>query len=225
MNDKQAEYVTDILESGRHLLSLINDILDLTKIEAGKMELYPSEIYLPELVQSTVTLMSETASRHALTLDIEMDDSVQMMTGDERKIKQVLFNLVSNAIKFTPDGGKIVIRVQQDERGTTFSVKDNGIGIEEEHLDSIFTEFKQVDSSLTRRFEGVGLGLAIVKRFHRIAWWNHSSEKPNRRRFAVFSFSFLWKSRKKPNKIEVKPWFWDSRPDLAVRERLLLDAS
>ncbi len=165
LNDKQAEYVTDILESGRHLLSLINDILDLTKIEAGKMELYPTEIYLPELVQSTVTLMSETASRHALTLEIEMDDSVQMMTGDERKIKQVLFNLVSNAIKFTPDGGKIIIRVQQDERGTTFSVKDNGIGIEEEHLDSIFTEFKQVDSSLTRRFEGVGLGLAIVKRF------------------------------------------------------------
>ncbi len=165
LNEKQAEYVTDILESGRHLLSLINDILDLTKIEAGKMELYPAEIFLPELVQSTTALMSETAARHRIELVIDMDDTVQLLTGDERKIKQVLFNLVSNAIKFTPDGGTITIHVTQDERGTTISVKDTGIGIAEEHQDSIFTEFKQVDSSLTRHFDGVGLGLAIVKRF------------------------------------------------------------
>ncbi|TMG87399.1 MAG: histidine kinase, partial [Betaproteobacteria bacterium] len=110
MNEKQAEYLGDILESGRHLLSLINDILDLSKIEAGRMELEPSEFALPNAIENTLILVRERAQRRAITLKHGVDERLAMVRADERKVKQVLLNLLSNALKFTPEGGLIDVR-------------------------------------------------------------------------------------------------------------------
>src|SRR5262249_14749412 len=107
INDKQAEYLRDILESGRHLLSLINDILDLSKIEAGRMELEPTDFDLPSAIDNALALVRERAGRRGITLGRAVADDMGMMRGDERKVKQVLLNLLSNAIKFTPEGGRI----------------------------------------------------------------------------------------------------------------------
>ena len=121
INDKQAEYLGDILESGRHLLSLINDILDLSKIEAGRMELEPSEFHLPGAIDNTLTLLRERAQRRDVRLGREFGEGVGMIRADERKVKQVLLNLLSNALKFTPDGGQIDVKtVVRDGDGGNF---------------------------------------------------------------------------------------------------------
>ncbi|RJO64858.1 MAG: hypothetical protein C4523_17650 [Myxococcales bacterium] len=165
LNPKQREYTTDILESGRHLLSLINDILDLSKIEAGKMELELSEFAVRDLVQMSSNLMKEKASKHGISVSIEVEEAVGTLVADERKIKQVVFNLISNSLKFTPDHGKMGIRVSRDGDFVKFCVWDSGIGISIDEQERIFEEFHQVDGSLTKRYEGAGLGLAIVKKF------------------------------------------------------------
>ena len=116
INDKQAEYLSDILESGRHLLSLINDILDLSKIEAGRMELEPTDFDLPSAIESTLTLVRERAHRHGITLARTVDERLGMVRADERKVKQVLLNLLSNALKFTPEGGRIDVRAGVAQR-------------------------------------------------------------------------------------------------------------
>ena len=107
LNEKQAEYTEDILSSGRHLLSLINDILDLSKIEAGRMELEVTTFHLPDAIENALTLIRERASRHGIRLNQVIDDRLGDFTGDERKVKQVFVNLLSNAVKFTPEGGQI----------------------------------------------------------------------------------------------------------------------
>jgi len=165
LNPKQAEYVQDILSSGRHLLSLINDILDLSKIEAGRMELELARFDLPAAVGSAVILVRERATRHGLTLDVAVDPRLGLFVGDERKIRQVLLNLLSNAVKFTPEGGRIVVRAVPADGAAEVSVSDTGIGIAPEDQETIFEEFRQVGTDYARKREGTGLGLALARRF------------------------------------------------------------
>jgi signal transduction histidine kinase len=164
INDKQAEYLADILESGRHLLSLINDILDLSKIEAGRMELEPSEFDLPSAIENTLILVRERAQRRAITLRRTVDERVGTIRADERKVKQVLLNLLSNALKFTPEGGQIDVIAGVQDGVAEISVRDTGVGIAPEDQDAVFEEFRQVGMA-SKKVEGTGLGLAISRKF------------------------------------------------------------
>jgi signal transduction histidine kinase len=165
VNEKQKEYLQDIMESGRHLLALINDILDLSKIEAGRMELEPMDFDLPQAIDSAVMLVRERATRRGITLNRAVDGRLGHITGDERKIRQVILNLLSNAIKFTPEGGRIDIRAVPGEGvAAEVSVSDTGVGIALEDQDAVFEEFRQVGPSAAKQ-EGTGLGLALSRRF------------------------------------------------------------
>ena len=164
VNEKQAEYLHDILESGRHLLSLINDILDLSKIEAGRMELELSEFDLPQAIQNALTLVRERALRRGIALHYNINDRIGQIRADERKIKQVLLNLLSNAIKFTPEGGQIEVRAAPMDGRVEVAVSDTGIGIAPEDLETVFEEFRQVGTA-DKKAEGTGLGLALAKKF------------------------------------------------------------
>jgi GAF domain-containing protein len=165
LNEKQAEYTEDILSSGRHLLSLINDILDLSKIEAGRMDLEVTTFYLPDAIENALLLVRERASRHGIKLDRIIDDHLGDFIGDERKVKQVLVNLLSNAVKFTPEGGKIQVRAGLDDGSLKISVSDTGVGIAPEDHEAIFEEFRQVGSNYAQKREGTGLGLSLTRKF------------------------------------------------------------
>jgi signal transduction histidine kinase/HAMP domain-containing protein len=165
LNPKQAEYIQDIHASGRHLLSLINDILDLSKIEAGRMELELDRFSLPATLENALTLVRERAERHGLAIGLAVDPRVGELTGDERKIKQILLNLLSNAVKFTPEGGKIEVAVAPADGVVEISVSDTGIGIKPEDQEIIFEEFRQAGGDYARKREGTGLGLALARRF------------------------------------------------------------
>jgi signal transduction histidine kinase len=164
LNEKQIEYQQDIHASGKHLLSLINDILDLSKIEAGRMELELSTFHLPTAVSNAVTLIRERAQRHGIALGIEVDDRLGDFQADERKVKQILLNLLSNAVKFTPDGGRVDVTAKLDTDKVEIAVKDTGVGISAEDQRLLFEEFKQLGSDSSRKAEGTGLGLALTKR-------------------------------------------------------------
>jgi len=164
INEKQAEYLRDILESGQHLLSLINDILDLSKIEAGRMELEPADFDLPSAIDNTLSLVRERAHRRGITLDRTLDERLGMIHADERKVKQVLLNLLSNALKFTPEGGRIHVRADVHQGDADISVTDTGIGISPEDQAAVFEEFRQVGAA-AKKVEGTGLGLAISRKF------------------------------------------------------------
>jgi signal transduction histidine kinase/putative methionine-R-sulfoxide reductase with GAF domain len=165
LNEKQAEYTDDILTSGRHLLSLINEILDLSKVEAGRMELELATFDLPSAIDNARTFVRERATRHGITLDVAVDDRLGDFVGDERKIKQILLNLLSNAVKFTPEGGRIGIKARQADGSVEISVTDTGIGIAPEDQPKIFEEFRQVGSDYAHKVEGTGLGLTLAKKF------------------------------------------------------------
>ena len=165
VNEKQADYLKDIHESGRHLLSLINDILDLSKIEAGRMDLEISSFHLPTALSNAMTLVRERAQRHGIRLGLDIDPRLGDFQADERKVKQILVNLLSNAVKFTPDGGRVDVIAKQDTTKIAIAVKDTGIGIAPEDHAAVFEEFKQVGRDYTRKAEGTGLGLALTKRF------------------------------------------------------------
>jgi signal transduction histidine kinase len=189
LNDTQQEYLGDVLNSGQHLLSLINDILDLSKIEAGKVELESSSFSLKILLESSFTMIKERAMKHGVQLLMEIEGIPETITADERKLKQIIYNLLSNAVKFTPDGGKIRLlsslatskeiidqiesipsqlsaadfELHQD--WVQISVQDSGIGFTSEDAERIFRPFEQLDSSKSRRYEGTGLGLSLTKQF------------------------------------------------------------
>jgi len=165
LNPKQDEYLQDILSSGRHLLSLINDILDLSKIEAGRMELELTTFDLPVALDNALTLVRERATRHGIRLDLAVDDRVGAVVGDERKIKQVILNLLSNAVKFTPEGGRVTVRALPAGDAVEVAVSDTGIGIAPEDREAIFEEFRQVGSDYARKREGTGLGLTLARKF------------------------------------------------------------
>jgi signal transduction histidine kinase len=165
LNDKQAEYTDDILTSGRHLLSLINEILDLSKVEAGRMELELATFDLPIAIDNARTFVRERATTHGITLDVKVDERLGDVVGDERKIKQILLNLLSNAVKFTPAGGRIGINARQTDGVVEISVTDTGIGIAPEDQAKVFEEFRQVGSDKAKKIEGTGLGLTLAKKF------------------------------------------------------------
>jgi signal transduction histidine kinase len=165
LNDKQEEYVRDIHASGRHLLSLINDILDLSKVEAGRMELDLSPFDVPAALENALTLVRERVDRHGLTATLTIDPGVGQVLGDERKVRQVLLNLLSNAVKFTPEGGRIAVRARPADGQVQIAVTDTGIGIAPEDHEAIFEEFRQVGHDYSKKREGTGLGLALARRF------------------------------------------------------------
>ena len=192
LNEKQGEYLNDALQSSRHLLSLINDILDLSKVEAGKLELNLAEIPLRMLLEGSLNMVKEKALKHRIRLLTDMDGIPEVIQADERKLKQILYNLLSNAVKFTPDGGSVVLsaryllkkeghwmtrngqrsvlplEVREDGKRPAdliyISVQDTGIGIKGEDLQRIFDPFEQADNSASRRYQGTGLGLSLTKR-------------------------------------------------------------
>jgi PAS domain S-box-containing protein len=165
LNSKQLEFTGHILNSGKHLLELINDILDLSKIEAGKMELYCEDFSVDTLLEEVQRTVYPLAARKNIELTIKNDVLQPEMFADRFKFKQIMYNLLSNAIKFTPDDGKISVFAKRDGNFLEVSVSDTGIGISADRLDEIFDPFMQVDASNRRKYGGTGLGLALVKRF------------------------------------------------------------
>jgi signal transduction histidine kinase len=164
LNDKQDEYLKDIHASGQHLLSLINDILDLSKIEAGWMELELTDFDLPTAIDNALTLVRERAGRRGIVLHQATDEGPGQIRGDVRKIKQVLLNLLSNAIKFSPDGGRIDVQAITVDGSVEVSVSDTGVGVAPEDQEAIFEEFRQVGTA-SKKVEGTGLGLALSRKF------------------------------------------------------------
>jgi GAF domain-containing protein len=162
LNPKQREYQEDVLSSGQHLLTLINDILDLSKIEAGRMELEVTTFSLGGAIDNGLTIVRERASRHGITLQAIVPKDLPQIEADERKVKQILYNLLSNAAKFTPDGGRVHVRARAENGGVRVDVQDTGIGIAPEDQSRIFQEFQQVGRERSR--EGTGLGLTLSKR-------------------------------------------------------------
>jgi signal transduction histidine kinase len=164
LNEKQEEYLKDIYASGTHLLSLINDILDLSKIEAGRMELELSDFHLPAALDNALTLVRERAGRRSITLQMGVDDRLGGVRADERKIRQVVLNLLSNAIKFTPEGGRIEVAAVPKDGSVEVSVSDTGVGIAPEDHEAVFEEFRQVGTA-EKKAEGTGLGLTLCRKF------------------------------------------------------------
>src|SRR5262249_57628 len=164
LSAKQEQYASVILESGRHLLSLINDILDLSKIEAGRMELELADFHLPSAIDDALLLMRERAGRRGLTLERHVDERLGEIRSDQRKGKQVLLNLLSNAGKFTPEGGRIDIGAALTDGTVEISVTDAGVGIAPEDHEAVFEEFRQVGKA-DKKAEGTGLGLALCRKF------------------------------------------------------------
>jgi signal transduction histidine kinase len=164
LNEKQEEYLKDIHASGQHLLSLINDILDLSKIEAGRMELELTDFHLPTALDSALTLVRERAGRRNITLHTDVDPQLGQIQADERKVRQVVLNLLSNAIKFTLEGGRIEVRAAPVDGAVEVSVTDTGVGIAPEHQEAVFEEFRQVGTA-DKKVEGTGLGLTLCRKF------------------------------------------------------------
>jgi signal transduction histidine kinase/putative methionine-R-sulfoxide reductase with GAF domain len=164
LNEKQDEYLKDIYASGQHLLSLINDILDLSKIEAGRMELEPADFDLPGAIDNALTLVRERAGRRGIMLGRTIDGRLGTVRGDERKVKQVLLNLLSNALKFTPEGGRVDVRAALDDDLVEVSVADTGVGIAPGDQEAVFEEFRQV-GTVDKKVGGTGLGLALSRKF------------------------------------------------------------
>jgi GAF domain-containing protein len=165
MNEKQENYVRNIQTSGKHLLSLINDILDLSKIEAGRMELDVSSVHIPSALQNAMMLIRERAQRQNVELSCNVDPRIAEIPADERKFKQIMLNLLTNAVKFTPEGGRVAVDVRLANGHLEVSVKDTGVGIAEQNREAVFEEFRQVGRQYSGKQEGTGLGLALTRRF------------------------------------------------------------
>ncbi|QCG91515.1 ATP-binding protein [Azospirillum sp. TSH100] len=163
MSAKQTEYVGDIRKSGQHLLSLINDILDTTKIESGKYVLHQEDLAVGELIGECLRQMEPLAVEKGVTLTATLPISLPVLHADARAVRQILLNLLSNAVKFTPPGGRIVVEADRAARSLRLRVSDTGIGIPAMELDQVMEPFHQVDNSHTRRYAGTGLGLPLVK--------------------------------------------------------------
>jgi signal transduction histidine kinase len=168
LNEVQEEYLGDVLTSSKHLLSLINDILDLSKVEAGKLELEPIDVNLKILLENSLVMIKEKSMKHRIQLTTDINDIPEVIEIDERKIKQILYNLLSNAVKFTPEGGNIHLAAKTvTEKGekdfVEIRVADTGIGLKPEDQERIFGHFEQVESSTSRKFQGTGLGLSLTR--------------------------------------------------------------
>jgi two-component system cell cycle sensor histidine kinase PleC len=199
LNESQRENVMYILKAGRHLLSLINDILDLSKVESGKMELDLESVSLRELLDASLVMQREKALRHGIKLDLQFEpDHSIMIEADERKLKQIVFNLLSNAVKFTPDNGSVQVTLKEinGAQDIEISIRDTGIGIRQEDLPKLFKEFSQLSSPYDKQFEGTGLGLALTKKLvdlHGGRIWAESEFGKG----SLFAFAIPVKQRRK----------------------------
>ncbi|HTD86159.1 MAG TPA: PAS domain S-box protein, partial [Candidatus Binatia bacterium] len=164
LNDRQLRYTNNILNSGRHLLTLINDILDLAKVEAGRMELVRSMFSVPTAISDVENIARALANKKRIALVAEVDPAMPKVLADQSKFKQILYNLLSNAVKFTPEAGAVTTRAELVNGALRVAVSDTGIGIRKENQQRIFLEFEQVDSSYARQQEGTGLGLALTRK-------------------------------------------------------------
>jgi len=157
------DYAKDINDSGQHLLDLINDILDLSKIESGVDELYVEPIDVPKIIESVLRLVQQRANQRDIAFELVVPDNLPLLIADERKLKQILANLLTNAVKFTNDGGKVTVKTWCPDSGFVFQIADTGIGIAPEDIPKALSQFGQVDSDLSRQYEGTGLGLPLTK--------------------------------------------------------------
>ena len=165
LRPKQLEYLGDVLSSARHLLQLINDVLDLAKVEAGKMELYPETFIVRNAIEEVVAVIKAITQKRHIAVHIEIEKGLDAVILDQKKFKQILYNLLSNAAKFTAEGGRVNIHARRlDAQRLEVRIRDTGIGIKVEYINRLFTEFDQLDSGIARRFEGTGLGLALTKK-------------------------------------------------------------
>ena len=166
LNKIQAAYLSNVLQSGRHLLSLVNDILDLSKVEAGKMEMKPAPVNLKHVMQNSLIMVKEKAAKRGIQLSLDTDGIPETITADERKLKQIFYNLMANAVKFTPDRGSVncSARHSETEGCIEISVTDTGIGIKPDDLKRIFDPFEQVNRSENRQYKGTGLGLSLTEK-------------------------------------------------------------
>ncbi len=178
LSDKQAEYLNDVLLSARHLLSLINDILDLSKVEAGKLEMKLDDVSIRSLLENSLIMVKEKALKHGIDLSVDINGTPDQLIADERMFKQIMYNLLSNAIKFTPDGGKVHLTAsrvksadlgfsdapQNPEEWVQVSVEDSGVGIDKEDLTLVFEPFEQLQSPINNKIKGTGLGLSLTKK-------------------------------------------------------------
>jgi signal transduction histidine kinase len=177
LNKTQIEYLNDVHRSSKHLLSLINDVLDLSKVEAGKLEFKPSLVKIKDILENSLVMIKEKTLKHGIKIAADIDGIPESINADERMLKQILYNLLSNAAKFTPDNGYILLaakqifdndkQIQGLSNSTTsnlqISVEDSGVGIKKKDLERIFEPFEQVENSTSRQFQGTGLGLSLTK--------------------------------------------------------------
>ncbi len=205
LSEKQLKFSKTIEESGGHLLSLINDILDLSKVEAGKVELEIRPVSVDSICQASMRLVKQQAHKKELQLSYNLDDSVRMISADERRLKQILVNLLSNAVKFTPEGGKVGLEVTGNAEAEVihFTVWDTGIGISQEDMPRLFQPFVQLDSDLSRKYTGTGLGLSLVSRMTELHGGSVSvkSEPGQGSRFII---SLPWSAPFEPEETEVE---------------------
>jgi CheY-like chemotaxis protein len=189
LNEKQQKYIATISESGHHLLSLINDILDLAKIDAGQITLDINKVDIHSVCQASLRMIKQLAQKKNQEVSLEIDHGLGLMWADERRLKQMLVNLLGNAVKFTPENGRLGLEVHGDEEANkiSFTVWDKGVGIKDEDLSRLFQPFVQLDSGLARETTGTGLGLALVAQMARLHGGSiHAiSEPENGSRFTV----------------------------------------
>jgi len=211
LNEKQEQYIQLISSSGAHLLDLINDILEVSKIEAGKLEIHPDIISVKEVCKSSLNFVKEFALKKSITLEFTNEQSISTLRADPQRLKQILVNLLNNAVKFTPEKGTVSLEVKTntEKDQIRFSVIDNGIGISHENLSKLFTPFTQLDSSLSSQHNGTGLGLVLVLRFTELHGGSLQveSEPGKGSRFTV---NLPW------SKIETKDQNKDSRSSLPM---------
>jgi len=193
LNDDQTENLNDVLQSSHHLLELINDILDLSKVEAGRMGIEPATFPLAPLLESSLVMVKEKGLKHGIALDLDVQNAPPTIHADQRKFKQILYNLLSNAVKFTPDGGSVRLSARMTNGSLPpqleVSVSDTGIGLAPDHLERIFNTFEQVESSTARHFEGTGLGLALSRRLVELHGGRIWAESPGLNRGSRFVFT------------------------------------
>lgn len=188
LNEEQLDFIKDIHSSGYHLLQMINDILDISKIEAGKVELKYEEFYIPKAIKEVHGVVMGIANKKEISISVQLSKSVDKISADRLRFKQILYNLLSNAVKFTPEKGKVLIEGESDGNEILISVTDTGIGIKKEYHKSIFEEFYQIDGTSTRQHEGTGLGLCLTRRLitlHGGKIWVESEENKG----SKFSFT------------------------------------
>lgn len=164
LSSEQKEYLCDIHSSGQHLLNMINNILDLSKIEAGKLELSIEKFHIREAIREVLDTVSESSNKKSIRIYTHIHKDVPSIIADKGKLKQIMFNLLSNAVKFTPENGKVIIHTHLTNQHIQTAVTDTGIGIKPEDMDKVFETFRQIDASYARKYEGAGLGLALTKR-------------------------------------------------------------